>query len=698
MRSFSFASVLILLAACSTSEIMTEPKAKQVSHAMEMHGDIRQDPYYWLNNREDAEVIDYLHAENSFREAGMAQLKPLEDALFEEMTGRLDPDDASVPVEVDGYWYQTRFEKGAEYPRYYRRKGSMDTAESCILDVNILAEGQAYCQVSGIHMTKDHQRMAYGVDFVSRRLYTLRFVDLAAQTTRDFEVPGTSGGFAWADDGETFFYATKDPVTLRVDKIWRHILGSQDAPTLVYQEKDERFSCGVYRSKSKQFIHIATGATDVDELWYVDAKSPLEVFQVMRPREMGVEYSASHFGDKWFIRSNIEGRKNYALFTAPLYEPLNWSVLIEHREEVLLEGVELFKDFMVSEERAKGLVSLWIRPWDGAPPHVIAQPEETFTLYMGSNPTEDTDWLRFGYTSLVTPSTTYSYNMRTHERVVLKTQKVIGGYDTTRFVTKRYWATAPDGTMVPISWVGPKEALNQPVPTLLYGYGSYGITLDPSFSVARLSLLERGMAYAIAHIRGGEYLGRDWYEQGRMEHKMNTFTDFIACADFLKSEHKASALYAMGGSAGGLLMGAVLNLRPALWSGVIAAVPFVDVVTTMMDESIPLTTGEYSEWGNPNEAEAYFRMKSYSPYDNVASVAYPPLLITTGLHDSQVQYWEPAKWIARLRELRTNQAPLYLYCNMETGHGGASGRYQAYRETAMEYAFFLGLKDAVILE
>lgn len=670
---------------------MLEPKAIQKAHAMEMHGDIRQDPYYWLNERENPEVIAYLEEENRYREAGMEGLKDLESELFEEMKSRLNPDDASVPVQMDGYWYQTRFEKGLEYPKYYRRKGSMEAEEACILDVNALAEGQAYCQVSGIHLTADHQRMAYGVDFVSRRLYTLRFVDLATQTTWDYEVPGTSGGFAWAADGETFFYATKDPVTLRVDKIWRQKLGSSADPELVYHEKDETFSCGVYRSKSKRFIHISTGATDVDELWYLEADEPTGEFQVLRPREMGVEYSASHFGNSWYIRSNIDGRKNYALFTAPLDAPTQWKPLIEHRSDVLLEGMELFKDYMVTEERTNGLVRLVVRPWDGSAPFEIDQPEETYTLYAGSNPTEDTEWMRYGYTSLVTPASTYEYNMRTGERRLLKQQEVMGGYDASQFVTKRYWATAPDGTQIPISWVGPADAVDRPVPTLLYGYGSYGITIDPTFSIARLSLLDRGMAYAIAHIRGGEYLGREWYEHGRMEHKMNSFTDFIACGEFLKSSGHADQLYAMGGSAGGLLMGAVINLRPDLWSGVIAAVPFVDVVTTMLDESIPLTTGEYNEWGNPNEEEAYFRMKSYSPYDNVGALAYPPLLITTGLHDSQVQYWEPAKWIARLRELRSNKAPLFMYCNMDTGHGGASGRYEAYKETAMEYAFFLGL-------
>ncbi|HAB35847.1 MAG TPA: oligopeptidase B, partial [Cryomorphaceae bacterium] len=435
-RPLIIALMGLIAGACTTTESMLEPKALQKAHAMEMHGDVRQDPYYWLNERENPEVIAYLEEENSYREAGMKGLEPLQHELFEEMKARLNPDDASVPVQMDGYWYQTRFEKGQEYPKYYRRMGSMEAEETCILDVNALAEGQAYCQVSGIHLTADHQRMAYGVDFVSRRLYTLRFVDLATQTTWDYEVPGTSGGFAWAADGETFFYATKDTVTLRVDKIWRQTLGSSEPPVLVYHEKDETFSCGVYRSKSKRFIHISTGATDVDELWYLESTTPTADFQVLRAREMGVEYGASHFGDQWYVRSNIGGRKNYALFTASLDRPTEWTPLIEHRSEVLLEGLELFKNYMVTEERTNGLVRLVVHPWNGAASYAIDQPEETYTLYAGSNPTEDTEWMRFGYTSLVTPSSTFEYNMRTGERRLLKQQEVMGGCDASRFVTK----------------------------------------------------------------------------------------------------------------------------------------------------------------------------------------------------------------------------------------------------------------------
>ena len=673
---------------------MDQPRAAQRPHRMERHEDVRIDEYYWLNDRENPEVIDYLNAENAYREEGMAGSKPLVDLLYAEMTGRLDPNEASLPVEMDGYWYQSRYQEGKEYPVHVRFQGSEEGPEQPVLDVNELAEGKPYCQVASMVMTRDHQRMAYAVDFVSRRQYTLRFREIATGEEHTMEIPDTSGAFAWADDGRTFFYATKDSVTLRVDKIWRHSLDSQGEPVLVFHEKDEAFSCTVYRGKTKKYLMISTSATNVDEVWFLSASEPLGDFQCIMPRTPGLEYSASHHASSWWIRSNLGGRTNFALFQSPEDQPGEWSEVIPHRTDVLLEGIDLFDDFMVREERECGLLRIMVRPWDSAmgPEYAIAMPEETYTLYTASNPSSATRTLRYVYTSLTTPATTFDFDMVTREQVVKKVQKVVGGYDPSRFVTRRLWATVPDGTQVPMSWVGPADRKGA-VPTLLYGYGAYGITVDPAFSIARLSLLERGMAYAIAHVRGGEYLGRAWYEQGRMEHKQNSFSDFITCGEMLRSEGYASQLFAMGGSAGGLLMGAVINQRPNLWSGVIAAVPFVDVVTTMLDDSIPLTTGEYDEWGNPNDPEAYYRMKSYSPYDNVTAQDYPPLLVTTGLHDSQVQYFEPAKWVARLRERRTNSAPLYMYCNMDTGHGGASGRYESYRETAMEYAFLLSLAE-----
>lgn len=675
---------------------MDQPRGPKRPHVLERHGDLRTDEYYWLNDRENPEVIAYLEAENAYRAHEMRGLDPLIDSLYTEMTGRLDPNETSLAVEMDGFWYQSRFEEGKEYPIHVRFEGAESGPEQVVLDVNALAEGQAYCSVASMVMTRDHRRMAYAVDFVSRRQYTLRFRELPSGQEHSHQIPDTSGAFAWADDGQTFFYATKDPVTLRVDKIWRHSLAGNAEPVLVFHERDEAFSCTVYRGKSKRFIMVSTSATNVDEVWYLEAAQPLGEFRCLRARTPGLEYSASHHGTSWWVRSNLDGRTNFALFQAPLDEPGAWTEVLAHRSEVLLEGIDLFDEYMVREEREQGLLRIVVRPWNESahgPEYVISMPEETYTLYTASNPSTATTILRFVYTSLTTPATTYDFDMATRERTVKKVQNVVGGYDARRYATRRLWATSADGTKVPMSWVGPANA-SGPVPTLLYGYGAYGITVDPAFSIARLSQLERGMAYAIAHIRGGEYLGRSWYEHGRMEHKQNTFSDFIACGEMLRTEGWASQLFAMGGSAGGLLMGAVINQRPDLWSGVIAAVPFVDVVTTMLDDSIPLTTGEYDEWGNPNEPEAYARMKAYSPYDNVAAQDYPPLLVTTGLHDSQVQYFEPAKWVARLRDRRTNNAPLYLYCNMDTGHGGASGRYASYRETAMEYAFFLSLIEA----
>lgn len=672
---------------------MDQPKAAKRPHVMELHGDVRTDEYYWLNDRTDSEVLAYLEAENAYREHEMAAQKPLIDSLYAEMIGRLDPNESSLPVEMDGFWYQSRYEEGKEYPIHVRFEGSESGLEQVVLDINQLAEGHAYCAVASMVMTRDHRRMAYAVDFVSRRQYTLRFRELPSGTEHSLEIPDTSGAFAWADDGDTFFYATKDPVTLRVDSIWRQSLTHPGEPQRVFHEADEAFSCTVYRGKSKRFIMISTSATNSDEVWYLEAANPLGAFRCLRKRAHGLEYSASHHGNSWWIRSNVDARTNFALFQADLGASDDWTEVIAHRPNVLLEGIDLFDAFMVREEREQGLLRIVVRPWDEAahgPEYVISMPEETYTLYTASNPSTATTVLRYVYTSLTTPATTFDFDMLTRERTVKKVQNVVGGYDASRYTTRRLWATSADGTKVPMSWVGPADAKG-PVPTLLYGYGAYGITVDPAFSIARLSLLERGMAYAIAHVRGGEYLGREWYEQGRMEHKQNTFSDFCACGGMLRSQGLASQLFAMGGSAGGLLMGAVVNQRPDLWSGVIAAVPFVDVVTTMLDDSIPLTTGEYDEWGNPNEADAYFRMKAYSPYDNVAAQDYPPMLVTTGLHDSQVQYFEPAKWVARLRELRTNSAPLYLYCNMDTGHGGASGRYESYRETAMEYGFLLSL-------
>ena len=669
---------------------MKQPLAKQIPHVHSKHGDERHDPYQWMTDRTSDDVLSHLNAENAYRKALMEPVTALEAELAKEMTDRLVPDDATVPVRIGDYWYQTRFESGNEYPQFYRRSGDENGPEQLLLDVQTLAKDKAYCQVSGIFLTEDHAMMAYGVDFVSRRQYDIHFMDLTTGETLSKVIHDSTGSLTWSKDGSYVFYATKDPDTLRVDRIWRDELKGDKPPVCVYHEQDEAFSCGIGKSKSKAFLTISTGATDVSESHVLASDNPTGNFVCFRPREAGVEYGMSHRDDHWLVMSNTHGQKNFALDKVPLNDYSDWTPFIAHREDVQLEGLDLFHEHVVTSERCNGLLSLVIRGLDGAVDHVIDMDEDSYQIGTHGNPMLDTHVLRYGYTSLTTPSTVIDYHMVSHERVVKKQQTIRGGYDASQFTSKRLWATAADGTLVPMSWVGP---VNAPAdcPTLLYGYGSYGITVDPGFSLSRLSLLERGMAFAIAHVRGGEYLGRDWYDAGKLANKQNTFSDFIACAEHLKSAGIAGDVYAMGGSAGGLLMGAVMNQRPDLWAGIIAAVPFVDVVTTMLDESIPLTTGEYGEWGNPNEAEAYDRMKAYSPYDNVDALAYPPLLVTTGLHDSQVQYWEPMKWVARLRELRSNREPLIMHCDMDTGHGGASGRYAAFAESAMKYAFLIGL-------
>jgi oligopeptidase B len=540
--------------------------------------------------------------------------------------------------------------------------------------------------------------IAFGVDTQSRRIYTIHFKNLETGEVLEETIPGTTGGGTWAADNQTLFYTFKNETTLRSERIKKHKLGSNaDQDVEVFFEEDETYDTYVYKSKSKKFIIIGSSSTLSDEYQYVATDNPDGNFQIFQPRERGLEHSISHYEDHWYIRTNKDGAENFKLMKCPEGATLkeNWEDLIAHREDVYLETIEIFKDYLVVDERSNGLTQLRIMPWDGSDEHYLDFGEETYTAYIGSNPDFDSETLRYGYSSLTTPNSVIDYDLKERTKDIKKEQEIVGGYDKTLYESKRLWATAEDGKKVAISLVYKKGIeLNGTNPMLLYAYGSYGATIDPYFSSARLSLLERGFVYAIAHIRGGQYLGRQWYEDGKYLKKKNTFTDYIACSDYLIQEKYTSPnhLFAMGGSAGGLLMGAVVNLKPENFRGVVAAVPFVDVVTTMLDEDIPLTTGEYHEWGNPNDPVYYEYMKSYSPYDNVKERAYPAMLVTTGLHDSQVQYWEPAKWVAKLRDMRTNKdQPLLMYCNMDTGHGGASGRFEAYKETAMEYAFLLDL-------
>lgn len=673
----------------------TFPLAEKIAETLSIHNDNRVDEYYWLRDRENPKVIEYLNAENAFRESEMKHTEELQGQLFEEIKARIKQDDSSVPYHKNGYWYYVRFEEGKEHPIYCRKKGSLSAEEEILLDANIEAANHKFYQVAGLSVSPDNKILAFGEDTVSRRIYTIRFKNLETGEIMDDALTNTTGGAAWANDNQTVFYTTKDE-SLRPEKVFRHKLG-QTTDQEVYHESDETFVCGAYRSKSGQFIMIASGSTVSNEYRFLDANNPEGEFAVFQPRERDLEYSVAHYNDFWYIVTNADKATNFKLMRTSLdkTEKENWEEVIPHREHVYLENLEIFKDFLVTEERENGLTRIRIKRWDGSDEHYMEFDEETYTAGIGNNPEFDSQTLRYGYSSLTTPSSVIDYDMEFRKKEVMKQQEVVGGHNPEEYHAERIWATAEDGTKVPMSLVYKKSLKKaEGNPTLLYGYGSYGITVDPGFSSTRLSLLDRGFVFVIAHIRGGQYLGRKWYEDGKMLKKKNTFTDFIACAEkliedkYTTNEH----LYAMGGSAGGLLMGAVMNMRPDLFNGIIAAVPFVDVVTTMLDTSIPLTTGEYDEWGNPNNTEYYDYIKSYSPYDNVDAKDYPALLITTGINDSQVQYWEPAKWVAKLRTRKTDKNPLYLYTNMDTGHSGASGRFEAYRETAMEYAFLLMLE------
>jgi len=677
----------------------TEPPVARVEPTkLELHGTARIDDYYWLKEREDPAVVEYLAAENAYLEAEMAHTADLQERLFQEIVGRIKEDDESVPYRFRDYYYQSRFERGKEYPVHVRREGSIDGPEEVMLDVNALAVGHEYFSarvgVSGI--SEDQRVLAFATDSVGRRKYTIRFLDLETGEYLSDEIPDVTPNVVWAADNRTLFYTRQDPETLRPIQVYRHILGTDpSADELAYEEADEEFSVSVGRTKSRDYIFITSSQTLSTEYRYVSAEDPSAEFQVILPRAADHEYSVEHYGYHFYFRTNHEA-PNFRLVRAPVADPGidGWEEVVAHRDSVLLEGFDLFRDHLVLEEREGGLVRLRVIPWTGDGEHYIEFDDAAWMAFTMANLEFDTSVLRYGYTSMTTPFTTYDYDMESRERTLLKRTEVVGDFDPADYESERLWAEAGDGQQVPISLVHRRGfERSGSAPLLLYAYGSYGSSMDATFSPARLSLLDRGFVFAIAHVRGGEEMGRWWYEQGKLLNKKNTFTDFIDSADYLVSEGYADPdrVFAMGGSAGGLLMGAVVNIRPNLWRGVVAAVPFVDVVTTMLDESIPLTTSEYDEWGDPNDSTYFEYMLSYSPYDNVERVDYPNLLVTTGLHDSQVQYWEPAKWVAKLRTMKTDANRLYLHTNMEAGHGGASGRFKRHRETALEYAFLLDL-------
>ncbi len=716
-RTFQLLMATAFFAACSnstneTTDNLKPPIAEKKDSVMTIHGDTRIDPYFWMRltdeqkraeapDEQTQKVLTYLTQENDYKNEVMKDTEGLQTKLYDEIVGRIKKTDESVPYFLKGYWYYTRYEEGKEYPIYVRKKGSMDAEEETILNVNGLAEGFGYYAAVGLNISPDNNLATFGEDTLSRRVYTLRFKNLVDGRYLSDEIPNTTGRGTWSNDGQYFFYTTKNEVSLLSEKIWRHKLGTNVAEdVVVYEEKDPSYYIGVYKSKSDKFIIIGCGSTLVSDYYILDADDPTGEFKQFIPRGEKHEYNIAHFENKFYILTNWDA-KNFRMMETPddATEQGNWKEVIAHRADVLLEGVDIFKNHMVVDERQAGLTNLRIINQKTGDEHYMEFDESAYTAYTTTNVEFNTDVLRYGYQSMTTPNSTFEYNMNSKERELLKQTEVIGGHNPEEYYTERIWATVRDGVNVPISVVYKKGIeKNGQAPILLYAYGSYGNTVDAYFSSTRLSLLDRGFGFAVAHIRGGQMMGRQWYEDGKMFKKQNTFNDFVDCAKYLIAENYTSAdhLYAQGGSAGGLLMGAIYNMNPELFNGVLAAVPFVDVVSTMLDESIPLTTNEFDEWGNPKNKDSYEYMLAYSPYDQVEEKEYTNMLVTTGLFDSQVQYWEPAKWVAKLRVMKTDNNILIMDCDMEAGHGGASGRFKRYHTTALQYAFLLdleGIKD-----
>jgi oligopeptidase B len=698
----SYAQINMKRTAYHWPENISTPVAEKKAKALIAHGDTRIDNYYWMNDffkkgPDSNKVVEYLEAENKYYETMMAGTNGLQEKLYQEMKARIKEKDESVPVFKNGYFYYSRQVEGKDYYLYCRKKATLEAKEEILLDVNAMAEGHNYYAASGFSISKDNKLLAYGVDLLSRRQYKIYIKNVETGETFADVIPDTEGDPVWANDNKTIFYTAKNPVTLLSEKIKKHVLGSDAAhDMIVYEEKDPSNYIGVNKTKSDKFILIISRATLSSEIQFIDANQPASAFTVFQPRMKEVLYQVDHANETFYIRTNKDA-KNFKIMTTPETNTgvENWKEKIAHNSDVLIQGFDLFKNFLAIAERKNGLTQIHILDLRNNTSHNLAFNEPVYTAGIGSNPDYHAEILRFNYTSLTTPAAVYDYNMNSKERKLMKQQEVLGNFNAHDYVTERLFATATDGTKIPLSVVYKKGMKKDgSAPLLLYGYGSYGASMDASFSSVRLSLLNRGFVFAIAHIRGGQEMGRYWYEDGKMIKKKNTFTDFIDCAEFLLVNKYSSKehLYANGGSAGGLLMGAVINMRPDLWHGVIAAVPFVDVITTMSDPSIPLTTNEYDEWGNPENKESYFYMKSYSPYDNVENKDYPNMLVTTGLHDSQVQYFEPAKWVAKLREMKSGTNKLFMYTNMEAGHGGASGRFKALKDRAREYAFLFALE------
>jgi oligopeptidase B len=708
-HAFFLAALPALLAACA-SEAPARPEPESMSkpapvppiaavrpHVVESPNGSRNDEYYWLRDdtRSRPEVIGYLEAENAYKKAMTVHTQALEDKVYEEIVGRIKQDDSTVPYRLRGHWYYARFETGQEYPIYARRAGTLDAPEQVMLDVNRMAEGHDFFQVGSTAVAPDNRLLAWTEDAVGRRQFALRFKDLATGETLPDRIENVDPSVAWTADSRSVLYLEKDPETLLARRVRRHVLGTDPAlDALVYEQDDESFYTSVSATKDEKYLLIHAQSTVSTEVRYARADDPALAFRVFLPRERDLEYYVDHLDGRWVIRTNWQA-PNFRLMEAKVGaegDRANWREILAHRDDAFVHGFDVFREFLAVEERSDAMRKIRIRPWSGGKDFYIASDESSSTTSLGTNAEVDTNIVRYEYTSLTTPMTVYDYDIRTGERQLMKRTPVLGGFDAANYRSELVWATARDGARIPVSlaWRA-GVAKDGTAPMLQYGYGSYGATMDPAFSVSRVSLLDRGFVYAIAHVRGGQEMGRRWYESGKLLAKKNTFTDFIDVTRFLVQEGYADGerVSAMGGSAGGLLVGAVANMAPGDYRAIVAQVPFVDIVTTMLDEGIPLTTNEFDEWGNPKKKEFYDYMLSYSPYDNVARQEYPAMLVTTGLHDSQVQYWEPAKWVARLRARKTDRNPLLYRTTMEAGHGGKSGRFRRFREIAEEYAFIL---------
>ncbi len=680
-----------------TDSSMKPPVAAARPYTVQSPNGARVDPYYWLRDdtRANKEMLAYLEAENAYADAMLAHTGELQEALYQEIVGRIKQDDASVPYLKNGHWYYTRFDTGKEYPIHARKRGTLEAPEQVMLDVNVMAEGHDFFQVAGMAVSPDNRLLAWTEDDVGRRQYTLRVKNLQTGEVLSDAVVNVEAGVVWAADNRTLLYIAKDPVTLLGDKVRRHVLGTDAAADpLVFEQKDKTFYTGVGKTKDELYLTIESQSTVSSEVRVARADDAQLSFRVLVPRERDHEYSAEHLGGRWILRTNWQA-KNFRIVESSDAHVANrdkWHDLVAHRTDAFVDGFDVFRDFLAVEEHSGGLANVRIQRWAGGEPFLIESEESAYTIGLGANAELDTPLVRYAYTSMTTPASTFDLDTRTGKRTLLKREPVLGGYDQARYRTEHLWATARDGTKVPVSLVY-REGLRKDgsAPLLQYGYGSYGMSMDPGFSYSVVSLLDRGFVYAIAHIRGGQEMGRDWYENGKLLNKRNSFTDFIDVTRFLVAQKYADPkrVLAMGGSAGGLLMGAVANMAPQDYRAMVAQVPFVDVVTTMLDESIPLTTNEFDEWGNPKEKPCYEYMLSYSPYDNVSSQDYPALFVGTGLWDSQVQYYEPAKWVAKLRALKTDSRPLIFRVQMEAGHGGKSGRFRRFREVAEQYAFLV---------